>query len=151
MYMLIIFFFFFPHLFSGRTRSPKASTYRVLRKDANTRASSGFLAAAKHRELPAHVGQDLTQLRRVPGEIAPPASGSSSSDAATARCAASASRPDHRATQAARAAARSGTGTSKARCPASKRSQVAASAPKRPPTSTPTTTKRQRRARTSSG
>ena len=40
-----------------------------------------------------------------------------------ARCAASASRPDHRATQAARAAARSGSGTSKARCPASKRSQ----------------------------
>ena len=36
------FFFFAP--FSGRTKSPKASTYRVLRKGANTRASSGSLA-----------------------------------------------------------------------------------------------------------
>ena len=43
-----------------------------------------------------------------------------------------------------RAAARSGAGTSRARCQASRRSQVAASAPNRPPTSTPTTTKRRR-------
>ena len=64
-------FFVFPHLF-GRTKSPTASTYRVRRKGANTRASSGSLAAAKHRELPAHIGQDLVQLRRVPGEIALP-------------------------------------------------------------------------------
>ena len=77
-----------------------------------------------------------------PARLHSPASGSSSSDAAMARCA---------ATQAARAAARSGAGTSRARCPASRRSQVAASAPNRPPTSTPTTTKRQRQAHSSSG
>ena len=30
------------------------------------------MVAAKHRELPAHISQNLMQLRRVPGEIALP-------------------------------------------------------------------------------
>ena len=36
-----------------------------------TRGPFHFLGPhrAKHRELPAHIGQDLVQLRRVPGEI----------------------------------------------------------------------------------
>ena len=52
-----------------------------------------------------------------PARLHSPASGSSSSDAAMARCAATASRPDQRATQAAHAAARSGAGISRAPLP----------------------------------
>ena len=52
------------------------------------------------------------------------------------RLAATASKPDQRANQAARAAARSGASTSRAGCPARRRSKVAASAPKRALTST---------------
>ena len=120
----------------GRAPGPHRGPWRLpstgscQRTSAKTSCSSGASPARLH---------------------SPAKRGSSSSDAAMARCAATASRPDQRATQAARAAARSGAGTSRARCPASRRSQVAASAPNRPPTSTPTTTKRQRRARSSSG
>ena len=60
-------------------------------------------------------------------------------------------RPDHRATHADRAADCIAAGAANARWRASKRSHVAASVLHRPPTSTPTTTQRQRRARTSSG
>ena len=143
-------FFVFPHLFpaaqSHQQRPPTVSDGKAP-------------TPGPHRgpwRLPSTGSCQRTSARTLcnsgasPARLHSPASGSSSSDAAMARCAASASRPEHRATQAARAAARSGSGTSKARCPASKRSQVAASAPKRPPTSTPTTTKRQRRARTKS-
>ena len=51
-----------------------------------------------------------------PATLHSPASGSSNKDAATARCAATASSPDHRATHAARAAARMAACTSEARC-----------------------------------
>ena len=70
---------------------------------------------------------------------------------AEARCAAIANNPNQRATHADRAAGCSATDAVEERRCANRRSHVAASLPKRPPTSTPTTTKRQRQARTSSG
>ena len=79
-----------------------------------------------------------------PATLHSPASGSSNKDAATARCAATASSPDHRATHVARAPARMAACTSEARCPASIRSQVAASAPNQPRTSTPSVSRRSR-------
>ena len=86
-----------------------------------------------------------------PPTLHSPARGSSRSEAAKALCAATARRPDHRATHADRAADCIAAGAADARWRASKRSHVAASVLNRPPTSTPTTTKWQRRARTSSG
>ena len=86
-----------------------------------------------------------------PPTLHSPAGGSSRSEAAKALCAATARRPDHRATHADRAANCIAAGAADARWRASKRSHVAASVLNRPPTSTPTTTKQQRRARTSSG
>ena len=75
-----------------------------------------------------------------------PASGSSCREVAYARWAATASSAAHRATQAACAAGRRWAGTAAARCRASRHKKVAASSPKRPPTSMPMTTRRQRRA-----
>ena len=75
-----------------------------------------------------------------PPTLHSPAKGSSRNEAAKALCAATARRPDHRATHADRAADCTAAGAADARWRASKRSHVA-----------PTTTKRQRRARTSSG
>ena len=68
-----------------------------------------------------------------------------------ARWVATAGSAAHRATQAACAAGRRWAGTATARCRASRRKKVAASAPKRPPTSMSMTTRRQRGARVSSG
>ena len=51
-----------------------------------------------HRKLPAHVSEDLVQIRRFSSDV--PLSGGSSKDAATARSAATASSPDQRATHA---------------------------------------------------
>ena len=75
---------------------------------------------------------------------------SSRREAAKALCAATARRPDHRATHVDRAASCMAAGAANARWPASNRSHMA-SVLNLPPTSTPLTTKRQRRARTSSG
>ena len=60
-----------------------------------------------------------------PATLHSPASGSSRRVAANARCAATASNPDQRATQADRAAGRSAAGTAEALCCANKRSHVA--------------------------
>ena len=90
--------------------------------------------------------------RAPPPTLHSPARGSSGSEAAEALCAATAKRPDYRATHADRAADCIAAGTADARWWASKHgSHVAALVLNRPPTSTPTTPKRQRRARTSSG
>ena len=112
---------------------------------------AGREPACRDGELPAHVSKDFVQLGRFPSDVALPARGSSRSEAAKALCAATARRLDHRATHADRAADCIAAGAADARWRASKRSHVAASVLNRPPTSTPTTTKRQRRARTSSG
>ena len=139
-----LFVFFAPFCTCQGVSASAEATYSVLRRRAQ----------GPHRgpwRLPSTGSCQCTSAKTScksgasPAGLHSPASGSSSSDAAMARC-----RPDQRATQAARAAARSGAGTSRARCPASRRSQVAASAPNRPPTTTPTTTKRQR-ARSNSG
>ena len=51
-------------------------------------------------ELPAHVSEDFVQLGRFPLTLHSPARGRSRSEAAKALCAATARRPDHRATHA---------------------------------------------------
>ena len=131
------FFFFFRGPFSRQSRVPAVSAYLVLQSTEALLPGTLVrpLAAAHDRELPAHVCKHFVQLRRLSGDVALSherefqqgrGDGALGGDGVAAR-------------------------TSDARCPASSRSQVAASAPNRPPTSTPTTTKRQRRARTSSG
>ena len=87
----------------------------------------------------------------TPASQSSPPGGSSSNDAAKARMAATARMPDQRWTHPAHAAARSGGGRLAARCRARWRRKEAASDPKRPPTSTPMTTRRARRALASSG
>ena len=77
--------------------------------------------------------------------------GSSRREAANARCAATAMRPLQRATYAAAAEERTVAWTLAERARARSRRKVTASVPHRPPTSRPNTTKRQRRARCSSG
>ena len=86
-----------------------------------------------------------------PPALHSPPGGNSSRDAAKARCAATARMPTRLTTHAALAAARREVGTSAARAQASKRMKVAASGAHLPPTSSPNTTRRQRRARSSSG
>ena len=71
----------------------------------------------------------------VPPTQPSPASGSSKRELAYVRCAATAKNPAQRATQAACAAGLSAAGTPSARCRAKRRRKRAASAPKRPPTS----------------
>ena len=68
---------------------------------------------------------------------------SSRRELAPARCAATASSPDHRSSQAARAAGRSTAGVDSSRCRASKCKKSAASAPKQPLTSRTTSQQRQ--------
>ena len=80
-------------------------------RGAPARALTGPLAAASHRKVPAHVGQDLmpspaTYTRQRVGAPA---------RTQRWRCAATASSPGHRATHAARTAARMGACVSKAR------------------------------------
>ena len=138
-------FFFSLAIFSGLRCGPCAVNTGC------TVVLVGALPAGRDRELPAHVGQDFVQLGSFPCDVVLPASGSSNSEAAKAPCTATARSPGHRATYADCAAGRMGAGAEDALWQASRHSQVAASAPNRPPTSTPTTSKRQRRARTSSG
>ena len=82
------------------------SSYGVL-GSAPARALARRLAAAEHRELPAHVCEDLVQLG--PATL-------TNRDVAMVRCAATACSPDPRATQTACAAAAC---VSAARCPVS--------------------------------
>ena len=76
-------------------------------------------------------------------------SGSSRSDRARARCAATANMPLQRLSAACRAAARSHGGAVRALEAAKRRRKSAISAPKRPPTSTASTTRRRRHLRAS--
>ena len=95
--------------------------------------------------------RSLCRAGSGPPALHSPPRGNSSRDAAKARCAATARMPLHLTTHAALAAARREVGTSAARTRASKRMKVAASGAHLPPTSSPITTRRQRRARSSSG
>ena len=125
-------FFFFFSSFSRDLFPPAVSMY----------------AAAGGGRLPTRVGKDFVQGGCGPASTT---GGNSSRDAARARCAATARMPLHLTTHAALAAAWREVGTSAARARASKRMNVAASGAHLPPTSSPNTTRWQRRARSSSG
>ena len=99
----------------------------------------------------ARVRQRLSQKRLAPLHASTPDSGGSSSEWASACCAAMASMPIHRWRKAWRVAVRRRAGTSRAPATASLHRNAAASAPNRRPTSMPTTTSLHRRATASSG
>ena len=66
------FLFVFLRLFAPAKECLVCRSYLQCPTEARARASSGTLAAAKHGELPVHIGQDLMQIRRVPGRVALP-------------------------------------------------------------------------------
>ena len=137
-------FFFSARLFAFRPRSQCASTTAYGQgQGAGRRLAS--------RGPPRPSARTSSRSGAIPASQTSPPSGSSSNDAAKARMAATVRMPDQRWTHPAHAAARSGGGRPAARCRARWRRKEAASAPKRPPTSTPITMRRALRALASSG
>ena len=133
-------FFFFSRSFF---RLPKVVPVRLLLQHGRMQRAEGCMRTASAgaggwRAHPPATGHQrgprvgLAQCRRQARQ--------QSNEAAYARCAATANRPDQRATQALMADGRRCAGTASARWRAKSRR------PNLPPTSTPTTTSRQRRA-----
>ena len=121
--------FFFARLFHLRHRVWTPATTPLQAPGGTAGTSALSLTAGGYGELPAHVGQDLVQLRRIPTHIALAGKWELEEGRGNARCAATAGNPDQRATQADHAAGRSAAGTAEDLCYANKRSHVAASLP----------------------
>ena len=65
------FFFFLARLFPPASQSLVPSNYPLLQDPGGTAGTSAWsLTAGGYGELPAHVGKDLVQLRRIPSHIA---------------------------------------------------------------------------------
>ena len=144
------FFFFFTHFFPAARPKP-----RSLHRPCWPHAFAHAARAASRLVAGPAVQRESARTSCSSGSGLPPwhspCSGSSSNDVAKARCAATERMPLQRCTQAPRAVTRRAAGAAAARARASKRTNCAASRDQRPPTSTPKTTRRHRRALSSSG